>query len=234
VGAVSGRLVIGGAESAAVRGVGMYWTLESRLRAAQADTGSVMGVTGAIYAVRRELYTAVPPNLILDDVFVPMQVILRGRRVGFRPEAVAFDSASAETNSEYRRKLRTMTGNIELLRTMPELLSPCKNPFFSRYLSHKVLRLASPVLLLVVLLTGVMLPLWPEGLIAGAVVAVLARWIARPVAADPPTRSARRLPDRTGGGGHGDGATRPRRRSALVVAAGRAVATGNRTQFSLK
>ncbi len=174
VGAVTGRLVIGAADSAAVQGVGTYWKLESRLRFAQARTGSVMGATGAIYAVRRELYTPVPPNLILDDVFIPMQVVMRGKRVDFRPEAVAYDSASPETGSEFRRKLRTMTGNIELLRVMPQLLSPRGNPHFVRYLSHKVLRVASPIFLLGLVLAGLVLPLWPYGLAAGGVILVLA------------------------------------------------------------
>jgi cellulose synthase/poly-beta-1,6-N-acetylglucosamine synthase-like glycosyltransferase len=174
VGAVSGRLLIGEAATAAVQGVGIYWHLESRLRSAQARTGSVMGATGAIYAVRRELYTPVPPNLILDDVFIPMQVLMRGRRVGFRPEALAFDSASTATGSEFHRKLRTMTGNIEILRVMPELLSPWKNPYFFRYLSHKVLRIASPILLFVVVLTALVLPLWPYGILASGVVGLLA------------------------------------------------------------
>jgi poly-beta-1,6-N-acetyl-D-glucosamine synthase len=161
VGAVSGRLVIGPSRKAAVRGMGIYWWLETHFRAAQSRTGSVIGATGAIYAVRRALVPRVPPHLILDDVFIPMQVVLRGFRVLLRPEAVAHDTPSGRTRLEYRRKLRTMTGNVQLLRALPDLLSARRNPFFVRYLSHKVMRVLTPLLLVLLAALGALLPLWP-------------------------------------------------------------------------
>ncbi|MBA2670114.1 MAG: glycosyltransferase, partial [Gemmatimonadetes bacterium] len=173
VGAVSGRLIIGDGDSAAVRGVGLYWSFETRFRLAQSRTGSVIGATGAIYAVRRELFSRVPANLILDDVFIPMKVVLAGHRVLLRPEAVAFDSASAAAGSEYLRKLRTMTGNLELLRVLPAVLSPLSNRYAIRYMSHKVFRVLSPVMVILLVATGLMLAFVPYGLIATLVLGVL-------------------------------------------------------------
>jgi cellulose synthase/poly-beta-1,6-N-acetylglucosamine synthase-like glycosyltransferase len=72
VGAASGLLTIAKSESGAGRGVDLYWRMETKLREWEAQVDSVIGCTGAIYAIRRELYTDLPPGTILDDVVVPM------------------------------------------------------------------------------------------------------------------------------------------------------------------
>lgn len=147
VGAASGRLRIGGAERPSLEGIRTYWNLETRLRLAESATGSVVGATGAIYAIRKELFVPMPPGLILDDVHVPMWVAREGYRVVLEPEAVAMDRPASDERSEYARKVRSMVGNLQILRTLPWLLSPIHNPLFGRYLSHKVLRLATPLCL---------------------------------------------------------------------------------------
>jgi len=154
VGAVSGRLVIGAAENAAVQGVRRYWQLEVALREAESVTGSVVGVTGAVYAMRRDSFQPLPPGLILDDLLTPMRVVLSGQRVVFAPDAVAYDQASPDSGAEFRRKVRTTVGNFQILRAEPRILSPFANPIFGRYVSHKLLRLALPLCLLGLLATG--------------------------------------------------------------------------------
>lgn len=154
VGAVSGRLVIGAAEDAAVRGVSRYWEMEVALRQAESDTGSVIGVTGAIYAIRRDQFTPLPPGVILDDVLVPMRIALDGYRVGFEPTAIARDVATPDSRGEFDRKVRTMVGNLEILRIEPRILNPFRNPVHFRYVSHKLLRLLAPVCLIAMLVAG--------------------------------------------------------------------------------
>lgn len=156
VGAVGGRLVIDRADRS-VEGVRSYWKLETQLRRAESRTGSVVGLSGSIYALRRDLFRPLPPNLILDDVLIPMRVALAGMRVVLQESAVAFDTPSATQALEYRRKVRTLAGNLELLRVLPELLIPGRNPLFARFVSHKLLRLVSPFCFLGMLITaGVM------------------------------------------------------------------------------
>lgn len=164
-GAVSGRLVIGDASDAAVSGIRRYWRVEVALRRAESETGSVVGATGAIYAIRRALYTPLPPGVILDDVLTPVRIALGGHRVLFAHEAVAHDRPTADAKGEFRRKVRTMVGNIEILRLEPRILSPRRNPIFWRYLSHKLLRLATPLCLIGMLLSG-----WLAGGIYGWIV----------------------------------------------------------------
>lgn len=160
VGVVSGRNEIRRTELASVQGVGMYWSLETKLRYAEARTGSVPGATGAIYGVRRSLFQEMPPNLILDDVYVPMRVAMLGSRVVMTPRALSFDVPALDQKAEYTRKRRTMVGNIQLLRVFPELLSPVHNPLFIRFVSHKILRLLTPFCFVALLFLSAILPGW--------------------------------------------------------------------------
>lgn len=148
VGAVSGRLVIGRSAHSAVDGVRRYWQAETMLRLAESRTGSVVGATGAIYAVRRALCSAIPAGLILDDVYLPMHVVMLGYRVKLAPEALALDTPAHDQRTEYQRKRRTMLGNLQLVRLQPKLLIPGLNPLWLRLISHKLLRVLSPLFFL--------------------------------------------------------------------------------------
>jgi poly-beta-1,6-N-acetyl-D-glucosamine synthase len=145
VGAVSGALILldeHGRE--ACDGAGAYWRYEKVLRAMESDIHSVPGATGAIYAVRRSLFAPVPAGTILDDVVVPMRIVLGGHRAVFDPTARAYDAVTDSAQCEYRRKRRTLTGNYQLIVEMPELLSCRRNPVFAQFVSHKMGRLLVP------------------------------------------------------------------------------------------
>jgi poly-beta-1,6-N-acetyl-D-glucosamine synthase len=149
VGAVSGELMLGdpgAAESG--RGMGLYWQIEKRVREQEAASGSVVGATGALYAVRRELVVDVPPETILDDVFIPMNVARQRFRVVFDARARAWDHPNLGTQREFRRKVRTLTGNYQLLQLAPWLLRK-ENPLRFEFISHKLIRLIVPLALLV-------------------------------------------------------------------------------------
>ena len=161
VGAVTGRLEVRRANLASVEGVRLYWGLETRLRDAEGRSGSVIGATGAIYGVRRSLFEEMPPNLILDDVYLPLRIAMRGHRVVMAPRAVAFDVPARDQKAEYARKRRTMVGNIQLLGVIPGLLSPVRNPVFLRFVSHKLLRLLTPFCFVALLGLSAFLPGWP-------------------------------------------------------------------------
>ena len=150
VGAVSGELRF--VERAAdgnryAASVGAYWRYEKWLRRNESASGSCIGVTGAIYAARRALLPSIPAGLVLDDVYVPMAIALSGARVVFEPAAVAWDEPSADAAAESRRKRRTLAGNYQLVALCPALLDPIRNPLWLRFVSHKLMRLAAPWLL---------------------------------------------------------------------------------------
>jgi cellulose synthase/poly-beta-1,6-N-acetylglucosamine synthase-like glycosyltransferase len=148
LGVVSGALYTG-VEGARKTLAEMYWICERWLRATEARVHSAVGVTGAVYALRRVFWAPLPAALILDDVFVPMRVILEGHRVGFCRTAVAHDVRRFEAPQEYKRKARTLTGVFQLCAWMPAVLIPWRNPIWAQFVVHKLLRLTTPVLLLI-------------------------------------------------------------------------------------
>lgn len=148
VGAVSGELVLLDRLSETTReasnAVGLYWRYEKWIRTMESDIASVVGATGALYAIRRSFFAPLPKGTILDDVLIPMRLVLRGKRVVFEPLAKAYDSVACCPKAEFERKVRTLTGNYQLLAQLPELLLPWRNPVFFQFISHKVGRLLVP------------------------------------------------------------------------------------------
>jgi len=157
VGAASGQLSIEPATSGVGSGVDAYWRLEKTLRHAESLLDSAIGCTGAIYAIRRNLYTSIPEDTILDDVVIPMQIAVQGHRVLFVPEAVAYDPQSLEPELELVRKRRTLAGNFQVLARYPAWLLPWRNRLWWQLLSHKYLRLLAPLLLLATFLSNISL-----------------------------------------------------------------------------
>jgi len=158
VGCVSGELMLGDPDKGEKgRGMGVYWRIEKAVRELESASGSVVGATGAFYGVRRELLRPLPPETLLDDVYIPMQVVRAGKRVVFEPRARAWDVPDQGKGREFARKVRTLSGNYQLLQLAPWLLT-AENPIRFEFVSHKLLRLAVPFALLTALVAGAMVP----------------------------------------------------------------------------
>lgn len=148
IGCISGELCFrADIESDIKVEMGVYWEYEKIIRKLESSTGSVVGATGAIYAIRKELYQPLPVNAILDDVLTPINIAMQGFRIIFEPSAIAFDCYSKDIRQERKRKLRTLAGNWQLISLSPNLLSPFQNPLWWRFLSHKICRLVVPFFL---------------------------------------------------------------------------------------
>ncbi|WP_395747309.1 glycosyltransferase [Prosthecobacter sp.] len=161
VGAVSGLLEIAESAGGGGRGLDLYWRMERRLRTWEARFDSVIGCTGAIYAMRREACRALAPGTILDDVIMPMQAAVQGWRVAYRPRAVAYDPQMLDPAKEKARKLRTLVGNYQMLESHPEWLLPWRNRLWWQLISHKYARLLVPWCLVAVLVLTLLSPWTP-------------------------------------------------------------------------
>jgi len=146
--AAAGGVLALEAKSGYAQSVDAYWRYECAIRSAEARTGSVVGVSGALYAVRREDMPVPPPGLVLDDLWVPLRIAANGGRIGLVPAAIAFDQASMHQGAEAARKRRTLAGNWQLLAAWPRVVVPGLHPLASRFISHKFLRLVAPMFLL--------------------------------------------------------------------------------------
>ena len=161
IAAVSGALEIGAASSAAGGGVDFYWRYEKFLRAAESRFDSCIGCTGAIYAIRRALFTPIPADTVLDDVVIPMRLAVAGHRVIHDPAAHAFDPQPLEPAAETLRKRRTLAGNFQMLFRHPAWLLPWRNRLWWQLISHKYLRLSAPVFLISLLAANIALATQP-------------------------------------------------------------------------
>lgn len=163
VGAVSGELIIAddGDANAIAEGIDFYWRHEKLIRRKESHVDSTIGATGAIYAIRGELFEAIPNDTILDDVLIPMRIARRGFRVLFEPAAKAYDRVASRASQEFTRKVRTIAGNFQLFAREWWLLNPFQNRLWLQTVSHKGLRLLTPLLLMVAFTANLLLLDWP-------------------------------------------------------------------------
>jgi biofilm PGA synthesis N-glycosyltransferase PgaC len=171
VGAVSGELMITPKTvgDGVGKGVGFYWRYEKFIRRQESLAGSTVGVTGAIYAIRRHLFEPIADDTILDDVVIPLHIVKRGYRVLFESSAKAFDEASAQARHEFIRKVRTIAGTFQLFARETWLFDPWRDPVWLEAISHKGLRLATPLLQVTALAANIAIAGdWPYGWLLAA------------------------------------------------------------------
>lgn len=158
VGAVSGELYLENPEGGGVgEGVGIYWKYEKLMRKMESRLYSTSGATGAIYAIRKELFKPIPDDTILDDVVIPMNIVLNGYRVVFDEKACAYDRVANTAKQELTRKIRTLCGNYQIMLRMPQLSNPFRNKIFFQTISHKFFRLFVPFALILMLISSIFL-----------------------------------------------------------------------------
>jgi len=142
VGAASGELIILDGKTQGEASIGLYWRYEKWIRNRLSQIDSVMGATGCIYAMRRELAVALPAGTLVDDMYLPLAAFFRGYRVIFDPTAKAFDYPTA-LDAEFRRKVRTQAGVYQIIGAYPQLLG-LENRMWIDFVSHKLGRLLLP------------------------------------------------------------------------------------------
>jgi cellulose synthase/poly-beta-1,6-N-acetylglucosamine synthase-like glycosyltransferase len=158
VGCVGGLLVyVAGVDNVTGREGQTYWSYELRLRAAESSLGSLIGVSGCLYAVRRSDYRPIHPALISDFV-IAMRMREQGLRTVLAPNALCFEATLDHGRHELSMRVRVAIRSLNALIRERRFLNPLKYGFFAWQLwSHKVLRYASPLLWLGALAANVAL-----------------------------------------------------------------------------
>ncbi len=182
VGGVSGRVILVETTGPIQVGEENYYSLEWGLQIAESRIHSMVGVDGAMYALRRELFTPCPDDTIIEDFVIAMGVVRRGWRFVFEPRALAWESGVSSLREEFRRKVRIAAGSVQALVRGNGWPRSAPLGFWFLFLSHKLLRWFSPLVAAVVLCAAVMaLPWWPARVVlagAGALaLAAAARWL---------------------------------------------------------
>lgn len=156
VGVVSGELIIRAGAGPEEANVGLYWRYETWIREHLSGLDSMFGATGPFYAIRRGLVVPLPADMLLDDVYLPLAAFFRGYRLIVEPAAQAFDYPTS-LDTEFRRKVRTLAGNYQILAAYPALLGP-RNRMWGHFVSYKLGRLLLPYLLAGLLISSFWLP----------------------------------------------------------------------------
>ncbi|MDO8860422.1 glycosyltransferase family 2 protein [Haliea sp. E1-2-M8] len=169
VGAVCGELQLHNAgKVASANQDSAYWKVERVLKFHEARLGGLLGANGGIYAIRKELYQALPSDTLIDDFMIVMRVAMQGYRVCYDPAAVAREETSPDVGSEFRRRVRIGTGNYQAFFRLPGLFHPRHGWLTFTYVSHKVLRWFVPHLAIGALLANCFLLSQPFYLITFA------------------------------------------------------------------
>ena len=153
VGAVSGekRVQVDGPSDAS-SGEGFYWKYESILKKWDYALNSVVGAAGELYSIRTALYKSIPPDTLLDDFMISMNIALEGYQIAYDPDAYATETTSENVKEELKRKVRIAAGAIQSLVRTKKLLNPFHYPLLSfQYISHRLLRWAITPFLMIIL-----------------------------------------------------------------------------------
>lgn len=125
------------------QGAGFYTRFEIGLRRREAAAGTLLGVNGCLFAIRREHRPPVPPECV-DDLYVPLAVADRGLRATFHSQAAAQVPRARNFAEEYRRKVRTFTGGLFTLSRVRRDFPGVYRRLRARLWGHKWLRWLGP------------------------------------------------------------------------------------------
>jgi len=142
VGAVCGelRLVPEGSDAGG-SGEVSYWSYENWLKRNESDLFTLLGATGGVYAIRRELFVPLPDHKsVTDDFLIPLKIVMKGYRVIFSRDALAYEKTSGSMKGEFRRKARIGAQNFAGIAEFAPLLLPWTGFTSFALWSHKLIR----------------------------------------------------------------------------------------------
>ncbi len=154
VGCVSGKVVLVQTTADLRAGEEDYYSVEWSMQDRASRLHSMVGADGAMYAIRRALFTVVPKDTLIEDFVVPVQVACAGKRVIFQPKAVGWETGPANLKEEFRRKVRIAAGAAQALLRGNGWPFGAPGRFWFLWTSHKFMRWLSPLFGLMVLATA--------------------------------------------------------------------------------
>lgn len=149
VGCVTGNVVYVDRSATAV-GLGLrsYWGYEFFIKQSESRLGSLLGVCGCLYAVRRSAYVPLDPDMSSDFV-IASEIHLQGLRAVYDPEAISSEDTNKRSREEFRMRVRIVEQTMSALYRYKRVLNLRKHKMFAfQMICHKALRYAVPFLLI--------------------------------------------------------------------------------------
>ena len=160
VGCVTGQVIYSAdTESTVGKGTRSYWSYEFLLKERESSLGSLIGVCGCMYAVRKSAYVPLYHEACSDFLIATMMV-KQGLRAIYEPTAVCREEPNLHANKELAVRVRIITQTFADLWRNRDMLNPLTSGFYAiQLLSHKVMRYLTPVFLIAIFITSAFLAL---------------------------------------------------------------------------
>ncbi len=167
VGGVAGekKIITKEKDIAVASGEGIYWKYESFLKKLDSELYSVIGAAGELFSIRTSLFHEVPPDTIIEDFVLSLQLCKDGWLVRYEPHAYATESASSSMQEEQKRKVRIAAGAFQAMVILKGLFNFFRYPVLSfQFISHRILRWTlCPVCLVMAFISNCLLVYDKEG-----------------------------------------------------------------------
>jgi len=140
-----------------IAGESYYMKYESWIQNSESSYFSMVGVDGALYAIRRDLFQPLPKNIILDDFTISMLAPMNAKRIVYEPKALASELVVSSVKNEFKRKIRIVAGGFQylLFKRNEDKSLPLRMWFM--FISHKIIRWLSPFILLIFFILNILL-----------------------------------------------------------------------------
>jgi cellulose synthase/poly-beta-1,6-N-acetylglucosamine synthase-like glycosyltransferase len=154
VGAVCGRLVLTDPQTGK-NADSLYWKYETFLKRCEGRLGALLGSNGAIYAIRKQLFTPIPADTLVDDLVIPLQAKLQtGCAIVYECAAIAREETAPDVRSEFHRRSRIGAGGFQSIALLWRLLDPRRGWIAFTFFFHKILRWLCPFFMLGMLVSN--------------------------------------------------------------------------------
>ncbi len=138
-------------QSGVGKGAGAYWRYERRVKSMESSVNSLIGVSGCLYAVRKDLYSEISPDMISDFV-IASEVYSKGFITVYGKGAISKEKTLENAQQEFEMRVRVAIRSINALIRYARMLNPFRYGLFAiQLLSHKVIRYLVPELLIALL-----------------------------------------------------------------------------------
>ena len=158
VGCVAGHLLYVDRSTTDVgQGCRSYWGYERFIKQCESKLGSLIGVSGCLYAVRRSSYARLALDMSSDFV-IATEIHLQGLRTIYDCEAISTEDTNKRGRDEFRMRVRVIEQTLNALHRYREVFNLRAHPLFGfQMISHKVLRYGVPFFLIAIFLSNLLL-----------------------------------------------------------------------------
>lgn len=130
-----------------------YWDFESWLKNLEGKIGVLIGANGGIYSIRKSLFVPMPEQApVIDDFYLSLKILEAGYDFVYCRDSEAYETISPEVRSEFQRKVRIMSRNLETIKKVKSLIFSKSILITYALWSHKILRWFSPIFFILILI----------------------------------------------------------------------------------